>query len=65
MDERGAPYLKPWSEAFGAKRLHRITGKTPDVTPVLYKLVWLKEHEPKLFARTAMFTMCIPISRGD
>jgi sugar (pentulose or hexulose) kinase len=55
MDERGAPYIKPWSEAFGAKRLHRITGKWPDVTPSLYKLVWLSEHQPDIFSRAAMF----------
>ncbi len=55
MDERGAPYVKPWSEAFGAKKLHRITGKWPDVTPSLYKLVWLSEHQPDIFKRTAMF----------
>jgi sugar (pentulose or hexulose) kinase len=56
MDERGAPFIKPWSEAFGVKRLHRITGKPPDVTPVLYKLAWMQAHEPEIYKRAAMFT---------
>jgi sugar (pentulose or hexulose) kinase len=56
MDERGAPYLKPFSEAFGVKRLHRISGKTPDVTPAIYKMEWMRQQEPALYARTAMFS---------
>jgi xylulokinase len=31
----------------GSERLHRITGKVPDPTPSLYKLMWLREHEPE------------------
>jgi sugar (pentulose or hexulose) kinase len=56
MDERGAPYLKSFSEAFGVKRLHRISGKTPDVTPAIYKMEWMRQNEPLLYARTAMFS---------
>jgi xylulokinase len=55
MDERGAPYTATWAKAFGVKRLMRITGKVPDPTPSLYKMLWMREHEPDVYARTAMF----------
>ncbi|WP_158886959.1 xylulokinase [Amycolatopsis anabasis] len=32
--------------AYGADWVHELTGKPPDVTPALYKLLWLREHEP-------------------
>jgi xylulokinase len=31
--------------------IHRVTGKPADTTPALYKLMWLREHEPETFAR--------------
>jgi xylulokinase len=36
----------------GTEEIHRITGKPPDTTPALYKLLWLREHEPETLART-------------
>lgn len=38
----------------GSEEIHRITGKVPDPTPALYKLLWLREHEPDVLARTAL-----------
>jgi sugar (pentulose or hexulose) kinase len=32
--------------ALGNARVHDLSGKPPDVTPALYKLAWLREHEP-------------------
>jgi xylulokinase len=32
--------------AHGADWVHELSGKPPDVTPALYKLLWLREHEP-------------------
>ena len=40
-------------EQFGSDRLHEISGKPPSVTPALYKLLWLRTHEPDLLDRTA------------
>jgi xylulokinase len=62
LDERGAA-LRPaivWMdvraarqvEALGSEEIHRLTGKPPDTTPALYKLAWLREHEPETLART-------------
>jgi sugar (pentulose or hexulose) kinase len=39
-------------EALGSDDVHRTTGKPADTTPALYKLLWLREHEPETIART-------------
>src|SRR5215213_8792136 len=44
LDSRSAPQVKE----YGSERIHRITGKVPDPTPALYKLYWLRDHEPGL-----------------
>ncbi|HEX4626281.1 MAG TPA: FGGY-family carbohydrate kinase [Solirubrobacteraceae bacterium] len=36
----------------GSEDVHRITGKPPDTTPALYKLLWLRDHEPETLERT-------------
>ena len=40
-------------DRFGTERVHFLTGKPPNPTPALYKLLWLAEHEPDTIARTA------------
>ena len=32
--------------ALGSQAVHQLSGKPPDVTPAIYKLAWLREHEP-------------------
>jgi sugar (pentulose or hexulose) kinase len=39
-------------EQFGSEEVHRLTGKPADTTPALYKLLWLREHEPETIRRT-------------
>jgi xylulokinase len=39
-------------EALGSDDVHRMTGKPADTTPALYKLLWLREHEPEILDRT-------------
>src|SRR3954447_496177 len=62
VDEQGRP-VRPaivWMDvratdqaaALGSDAIHRLTGKPPDTTPALYKLLWLREHEPEAIART-------------
>lgn len=55
LDERARDYVAPIVADIGRDRLHRISGRPPDVIPVLFRLAWMKEHEPELFARTAWF----------
>jgi sugar (pentulose or hexulose) kinase len=39
-------------EQLGSEDVHRLTGKPADTTPALYKLLWLREHEPETIDRT-------------
>jgi xylulokinase len=55
LDERARDYVAPIAAHFGHDRLHRITGRPPDVIPVLFRLAWMRDHEPEAFARTALF----------
>jgi len=38
---------------YGSDEVHRVTGKTPNPTVGLYKMLWLKENEPGTMQRTA------------
>jgi xylulokinase len=62
VDEHGTP-VRPaivWMDvratdevaALGSEEIHRLTGKPPDTTPALYKLLWLRDHEPQTLERT-------------
>ena len=35
---------------YGSKHIHELSGKPADVTPAIYKMAWVKEHEPEIFA---------------
>lgn len=52
LDERARPQLARFGERFGAERVHCISGKPLDIIPCLYRLIWLAENEPGIFART-------------
>src|SRR3954464_2496833 len=39
-------------EQLGSDDVHRLTGKPADTTPAVYKLLWLREHEPETIRRT-------------
>jgi xylulokinase len=54
-DARAAALVGPWSERFGAQRLYQITGHTPHPLFTLYKLLWLRQHQPDVFARADKF----------
>src|SRR5215475_969550 len=55
LDERGRPDVTRAVAELGADRLRKITGKTPDLTPALYSLAWLRRQEPENFAATWHF----------
>ncbi len=46
LDERAADEVGRLTGRFGGERLHRITGKPADLTPVVYRLSWLRHHAP-------------------
>jgi len=55
LDERARGQVKTVAAALGAENIHRISGKPVDITPVLYRLAWLKENHPATFEQTAWF----------
>jgi sugar (pentulose or hexulose) kinase len=55
LDDRARPQTKRFGESFGAERVHEISGKPLDVIPCLYRLIWMREHEPDIFERAAFF----------
>lgn len=46
LDSRSLETLDRLVESFGGERLHAISGKPVDVTPVVYRLHWLRERDP-------------------
>ena len=54
LDERCKDEVGPFSKRIGIKNIHRITGKPPDYAPVVYRLAWMKKHEPHLFKKIGM-----------
>ena len=46
LDERAMDEIPLLTAALGAERLHATSGKPPDITPVVYRLSWLRRHEP-------------------
>lgn len=55
LDERARAEVRDFATRFGAERIHRITGRHPDITPCLYRLLWMAKHRPEAFAKTACF----------
>lgn len=63
LDTDGRP-LRPaivWADGrsvrqvarYGSDETHRISGRVPDITPSIFKLAWLREHEPETLQRSA------------
>ncbi|QPF86813.1 FGGY-family carbohydrate kinase [Bradyrhizobium genosp. L] len=55
LDERARPQVVRFGKSFGANRVHAISGKPLDVLPCLYRIIWMAEQEPEIFARAARF----------
>lgn len=56
LDERAKAEVDELARAYGAEKIHEVTGKPCDVTPCLYRLQWMRKHEPEHFARFGMIT---------
>jgi sugar (pentulose or hexulose) kinase len=55
LDERARPQVVRFGKSFGAERVHAISGKPLDILPCLYRIIWMAEQEPEIFARAARF----------
>jgi sugar (pentulose or hexulose) kinase len=53
LDERAKIQLTRFSESFGAERVHAISGKPIDLVPAIYRMMWIRDNEPDVFARAA------------
>jgi sugar (pentulose or hexulose) kinase len=51
LDERCKHEVESFSKKIGKEKIHRITGKPVDYAPVVYRLAWMKQHEPALFKK--------------
>lgn len=49
LDSRAAAQVRSFGERFGAERVHAISGRPLDISPCLYRLLWLAEHEAAAF----------------
>jgi xylulokinase len=54
LDGRAKDDIGSFSQALGAERLHSISGKPVDITPVIYRLAWMRRHQPGILERTAL-----------
>ena len=55
LDQRCEEEVTWLSERIGHEKIHRISGKPPDMGPVAYRIAWMKRQEPELFRQTRMF----------
>jgi xylulokinase len=49
LDSRAGAQVRSFGDRFGAERVHAISGRPLDISPCLYRLLWLQEHEAALF----------------
>jgi xylulokinase len=54
-DARAAEIVTSFSREFGVHRLYERTGHTPHPMFTLFKLLWLREHSPDVFASARRF----------
>lgn len=54
-DTRAHDLSVSWSRKFGEEKIYRITGHTPHPLFTLYKILWLKENKPTIWANTYQF----------
>jgi xylulokinase len=50
-DIRANELIKPWTDRFGEEKLYNITGHTPHPMFSLFKLLWIRENKPGIWAK--------------
>ncbi|MGF1553323.1 MAG: FGGY-family carbohydrate kinase [Paracoccaceae bacterium] len=55
LDERAVEEIERLAAEIGRDRLHAVSGKPPDITPVIYRLAWLRRHDRAVLDATALF----------
>jgi len=54
-DSRSLQCMNRFAAEFGSEKLYRSTGHTPSTLFSLFKLLWLKQHKPQVFANAWKF----------
>jgi len=54
-DTRAAEYVESWTGQFGEQKLYEITGHTGHPMFSLFKLLWVRDHLPDVWAATRRF----------
>jgi sugar (pentulose or hexulose) kinase len=54
-DNRAVAEAASLRETFGVERLHALTGHVPAAFHVAAKILWIRAHEPEIFAATRLF----------
>ncbi|HUN89122.1 MAG TPA: FGGY family carbohydrate kinase [Terriglobales bacterium] len=55
LDQRCEEEVAWLAGCIGHERIHRISGKPPDMGPVAYRIAWMMRNEPQLFRQSRMF----------
>jgi xylulokinase len=53
FDSRAVDYVRRWEQTVGAARLYAVAGMTMDGLFGANKIMWVRDHEPDVWARTA------------
>lgn len=56
LDYRAVEQVNTLNDLLGEGKIHNISGKPKDVTPVAYRLMWLRENMPDILDRVHLFT---------
>lgn len=56
LDQRAKSQQRRFGDVFGADRVHAISGKPIDLVPSIYRMIWMRENEPDIFARASRIT---------
>ena len=54
-DSRAREIAGTWSNKFGIDKIYNITGHTPHPLFSLFKILWIKEHQPDIFENARYF----------
>lgn len=54
-DTRANEIAGAWSRNFGIDRIYRITGHTPHPLFSLFKILWIKAHQPEVWEKASYF----------
>ncbi|MBI3947395.1 MAG: hypothetical protein HY321_15845 [Armatimonadetes bacterium] len=55
FDTRAAGIAESWSREFGREKLYRLTGHTAHPMFSLFKLLWLRDHQPEVWSAARRF----------